>query len=266
MPDDLVPVVREALQHATPGPWTALPIGDQRGDGEAQYGWDISVARPPEESSQEMNDLITCGEDGGGAIWSKRDAHLIAHAPEWLARLCQEVEALRAEREHDRAVIAAYTEAVVSLRDDLRLIADYNVSVEHGEFSERTEAAAFHDCRKVARMALKDEYGGRGEKEGSGGVTVATPANRPQHPATIASLEAEVSALRAQRDALREGLQKVIAHTGYLPSAPYELLEGLLQSCARVSRAALASAPPEGNPPASNFLAFRSPGARRPSE
>jgi hypothetical protein len=54
-----------------------------------------------------------------------------------------------------------------------------------------------------------------------------------KHPATQ---------LRAERDALREALVKVIAHTARLPGPnSNELLNGLLDSCARIARAAISS-------------------------
>lgn len=51
-----------------------------------------------------------------------------------------------------------------------------------------------------------------------------------------------------QDGALRDALVKVVAHTGYLPGAPRELLKELLDSCRRIADAALLAAPAPAEP------------------
>ena len=52
--------------------------------------------------------------------------------------------------------------------------------------------------------------------------------------------QGRIAELEAENGRLRDDLRKVIGHTGYLPGADKELLAGLLASCARISKNALA--------------------------
>ena len=130
--------IERAVKAATPGPWkrvraTAVLVGD-----------------------------------GGGIPQTKENAELIAHAPDWLARLCDRVRHLEAEVEHEHsnatAILRKYEEAIADadraelasqrLTEALRVIAEYNVGANHGAIDEWTESAAFHDCKKLAQVTL----------------------------------------------------------------------------------------------------------------
>lgn len=97
------------------------------------------------------------------------ERYFVAAAPDWLARLCARVRHLEAEVEHEHsnatAILRKYEEAIADadraeaasqrLTEALRMIAEYNVGANHGAVDEWTEAAAFHDCKKLAQATLR---------------------------------------------------------------------------------------------------------------
>jgi hypothetical protein len=126
MTDDLIDTVRAALNEATPRPWWTQRTGT------------IEIHGGGTGPRQRVLPLASHNAR------SETNAHLIANAPEWLAALCDEVEALRAEfKEVTTAADTYYTEKldrVTAVSDLARASAEVSAMQDLVAENERLRA------------------------------------------------------------------------------------------------------------------------------
>jgi len=98
--DKLVPTVRTALAVASPGPWKLRPR-DVAFDQWPEEEWDRRALGWSDGHVLQF-DIEGPAPVFGRGDFNGGDAVLVTHAVEWLTSLCERVEALEKERDHER--------------------------------------------------------------------------------------------------------------------------------------------------------------------
>ncbi|PFG17212.1 hypothetical protein ATK74_1775 [Propionicimonas paludicola] len=155
---DLVSEVREALAKATPGPWEASASDSGHSKFEMNH---YVLAGPVGDTVCDMESHVRVSineqvaKDEGVA-----DAYLIAHAPEWLAALCDEVERLSDLASERRSEVVRATQEAHEWESEAE---DANARAEEAEAAvERVRALAAGLARQgtLPIYASASEIGG----------------------------------------------------------------------------------------------------------
>ncbi len=142
--------IRAALEAATPGPWHAWDRGIgcevHQGQDGTHEGWPID--RPCSPLNDEFRETFR-----------KSDAHLIAHAPEWLAELLGELDRLGTLKQRQEQTITELTARAEAAEQAVQRVREF--ADETAAFASRAwDDTAAHYARTAAAGTIRALDGG----------------------------------------------------------------------------------------------------------